>query len=96
MGSFAGKMGAAAGGENKAKLVQIGDSYASLKDIIRIYPDMVSNTHGEPVYRIVLRYFKGYEFEEYYKWSGEQGEEWRDQEWSELHARLENAGYQFV
>jgi hypothetical protein len=92
----AAQAGAAAGQPTKPKLIQIKDQYASLKDVIRIYPDSNFNSQDEVVYTIIFRYFKGFEFSEVYSWTGEEGRIQRDQEYADIHGRLEVAGYEFI
>lgn len=89
------QQGAAAGQEanKKPKLVQIGDAVVSMRDVLRMYPSSGFNSHGDPVYHIVIVVFKGFEIEQLVTWSGDEGENHRDQEWVELMVRLDEIGY---
>ena len=92
------KQGAAAGQEQnkKPKLVQIGDAVVSMRDVLRMYPASGFDSHGDPVYHIVIVVFKGFEIEHMVTWSGDEGETHRDQEWVELLVRMEEVGYNIM
>lgn len=84
------------GNKRKKVLVRIQDSLQDVTYMKRIERRTVTNSSGDEVYQIVFVAVMFAE-ETIYSWTGyDEAERHRDEEYSELEARLEDVGYEII